>query len=173
MAAPRVASRVVLALRTWPSSKDWIEALIALFALSLVLGAFGWTTGLLHWAPRSGGEIAHLAATSFFAPALLEELVFRAALVSAHSEVKAARAPILLSVALFTAWHVAETLWLPRAAPLFLRWDFLLSAAALGATCALLRWLSGSIWSAVALHWALVIGWLGWLGGPGLADLVR
>ena len=81
---------------------------------------------------------------------------------------EAARAAlwIALSCALFTLWHVVETTFLPGSAATFLRADFLAMAAALGLLCALLRWRSGSIWTAVALHWAAVVAWQGWFGGP-------
>jgi membrane protease YdiL (CAAX protease family) len=44
-------------------------------------------------------------------------------------------------------------------------------AAALGASAAWLRRRSGSVWPAVALHWAGVLVWKTWLGGPTLAGL--
>jgi predicted Abi (CAAX) family protease len=62
-------------------------------------------------------------------------------------------------------------LFLPRAAPIFLRPDFLACAAILGAGCALIRWRTASIWPAVALHWLVVVIWQTWLGGPEVAAL--
>lgn len=74
--------------------------------------------------------------------------------------------PIALSTLAFTLWHVVETTFLPNSAATFLRADFLALAAWLGVLCALLRWRSGSIWTAVALHWLVVVAWQGWFGGP-------
>ena len=92
--------------------------------------------------------------------------MFRAALVPSRSEASRASVAIALSVLAFTLWHVVETLFLPYSAATFLRADFLALAALLGLFCALLRWRSGSIWTAVALHWLAVVAWQGWLGGP-------
>ncbi len=60
---------------------------------------------------------------------------------------------------------------LPKAGPLFLRPDFLAWTVALGLVCAVLRRRSGSLWPPVLLHWAAVVAWQGWLGGPGLEAL--
>jgi predicted Abi (CAAX) family protease len=38
-------------------------------------------------------------------------------------------------------------------------------AALLGFACAILRWRASSIWTAVALHWVVVVAWQGWFGG--------
>ncbi len=87
-------------------------------------------------------------------------------LVPSRDEAPNALRPIALSVVLFAAWHVVETLFLPGSAATFLRADFLALAALLGLLCAILRWRSGSIWPAVALHWIVVVAWQGWFGGP-------
>ena len=107
-----------------------------------------------------------LAVRAFFIPALGEEFVFRALLVPSRVDAPNAIWPIALSVTLFTLWHVVETLFLPNSSATFLRADFLALAALLGLLCALLRWRSGSIWTAVHLHWLVVIAWQGWFGGP-------
>ena len=44
-------------------------------------------------------------------------------------------------------------------------------AATLGLGCALIRWRTGSLWPAVALHWLVVVTWQTLLGGPGLDAL--
>ena len=48
---------------------------------------------------------------------------------------------------------------------MFLRPDFLASTAILGLACALMRWRTGSLWPAVALHGGFVVVWQTWLGG--------
>lgn len=141
-----------------------------LIALALIAAAIGLNTGLAQWDPRSGSDIALLALRALFVPALGEELVFRAAIVPARGESRRPAAWIALSTLLFTLWHVAETTFLPGAAATFLRADFLALAALLGLLCALLRHRSGSIWTAVLLHWAFVIAWQGWFGGLSFAD---
>jgi len=123
-------------------------------------------TDLLHWSPLSAPQLAVLAARALFIPALGEELMFRAALIPGRHEGAPALPWIALSVVLFTGWHVVETTFLPGSAATFLRADFLTLAAVLGLLCALLRWRSESIWTAVALHWLVVVAWQGWFGGP-------
>jgi predicted Abi (CAAX) family protease len=66
----------------------------------------------------------------------------------------------------FAAWRPVETLYLRHAAPIFLRGDFLICAAILGAGCAVIRWRTASLWPCVALHWLVVVVWQTWLGGP-------
>ena len=71
--------------------------------------------------------------------------------------------------ALFVLWHLVEAYWiLPAHRALFTRPDFLACAALVGLACAILRYRSGSLWPAVALHWAYVVAWVGLLGGPRL-----
>jgi predicted Abi (CAAX) family protease len=106
------------------------------------------------------------------APGLGEEAPFRGALVPDRRESIRPLTPILLSTTLFCLWHVAEaSTFLPKARPLFLRPDFLAWTVLLGLACAVLRRRSGSLWTAVLLHWAAVVVWEGWLGGPGAAEL--
>jgi|CXWL01.1.fsa_nt_gi predicted Abi (CAAX) family protease len=151
---------------TAPTPRDFAESAMAL-CLFAAVAAFGASAfGLAHLTPRSAPEIALLAVRALFIPAFGEEFVFRAMLVPSRDEAPNALPPIALSVVLFTAWHVVETLFLPGSAATFLRVDFLALAALLGLLCAILRWRSGSIRTAVALHWIIVVAWQGWFGGP-------
>ena len=90
--------------------------------------------------------------------------MFRGLLIPDRIVAPQATSPVLLSTALFVLWHPLQTLWWKEAAAVFLRPDFLAIVALLGLLCAVLRRRSGSIWPAVALHWAVVVGWKGWLG---------
>ncbi len=100
------------------------------------------------------------------------EAPFRGLLVPDRGEAAAAWGPIVASTALFCLWHVFEACtFLPGARPIFLRPDFLAWTVLLGLACALLRRRSGSLWTAVLLHWGLVVLWLGWLGGPSAHSL--
>jgi predicted Abi (CAAX) family protease len=166
----RLLQRLRSALTTAPRARDWLElaAVAALFAA--VLGPAGFATGLLRWAPKPFEPLPAFGV--FFIPALGEELMFRGPWIPGRGESGHAARPILWTTVAFTLWHVLETRWLPRAAPLFLRWDFLAWAALLGLACAVLRRRSGSLWPPVILHWAAVVAWETWLGGPaGIADL--
>ncbi len=160
-----LATRIRTALLKAPTLRDWRDLAIAAACMAAVATAIGGHT-LLHLAPCDPVDIALLALRALFVPALGEELVFRAALVTGREENKRAVAPIVTSTVLFTLWHVVETSFLPDSAATFLRADFLLLATLLGLACAILRWRSNSIWTAVALHWVVVVAWQGWFGGP-------
>ncbi len=89
---------------------------------------------------------------------------------SPQAEVRAkasleARWPFALpSIALFVLWHPVQVwLGLPMAQAIFLDLRFLIIAAMLGIACTISWQRSGSIWPAVAIHWAAVIGWKGLL----------
>ena len=165
-------SRLLRALTTQPRRRDWAELAAATAALTLVVGPLGFWTGLLTWRPRPPGEVAILALSALIAPGLGEELPFRGLLIPDRRETHRAWLAVAVSTVLFCLWHVVEaTTFLPKAGPLFLRPDFLAWTVLLGLACAALRRRSGSIWTAVLLHWVAVVAWQGWLGGPGLNDL--
>lgn len=167
----QAAARLKRAVSAMPGPRDLVELLIAgaaLGALGLMLSP---ASDLLHWSPRGGTEIFVIAALAFFVPALGEEIVFRSLLIPDRTEAPRALVWIVASILLFVAWHAVETLWLAGARVIFLRIDFLTLAAMLGLACAILRRRSGSIWTAVLLHWAAAVTWIGFLGGPGLGEL--
>lgn len=161
-----ILRRVQRAFTTIPRPRDWAEGAVAIVVFAALAGLVSKASGLAYWSPRDGSAIAIIALRAFFIPALAEELVFRAALIPAKGEDGGGWISIAVSTLAFTAWHVAETTFLPGSGATFLRLDFLLFAATLGLTCAVLRWRSGSIWTSVALHWIVVVAWQGWFGGP-------
>jgi predicted Abi (CAAX) family protease len=164
--------RLWRSLATVPTGRDVIELGLAAALVAAVVGPAGFATGLLTWRPRPGPEVLRLAAAALLAPGLGEEAPFRGALVPDRREAISPALPILLSTGVFSLWHLVEaTTFLPRARPLFLRADFLAWTVLLGLVCAVLRRRSGSLWPAVLLHWAAVVAWQGWLGGPGAAEL--
>ena len=164
-----VLSRLKRAVLTAPKARDWAELALAAVLVAVVAGPAGLATGLLAYEPKPLPTVGTTALIAFFVPALGEELVFRAALIPDRGEASHALLPLLGSTALFTAWHLIEILWQPQRAALFSRLDFLAWAAFLGLVCATLRRRSGSVWTAVLLHWAAVVVWIGCLGGPGFS----
>ncbi len=166
-----IVARVRLALLTWPRGRDWFELAGAAIVFAICGAAIGFSTHLLHLGPRSAGEIAHVAAIAFIAPSLSEELIFRGAMVPSRAENRSAFPWIIASTVLFALWHVVETSFLPGGVAFFRRFDFLAVAALLGLLCGILRYRSGSIWTAVFLHWLVAVAWIGWLGGPSLREL--
>jgi predicted Abi (CAAX) family protease len=163
-----ILDRIRIAATTRPKARDVTDLALGVMVLGGVFGPLGFFTGLLHWAPRPADQILATAALVLFVPALGEEIPFRAVLIPSRDEAPRAILPVLVSTALFTAWHGVETLWLRAERTTFLRWDFLAWAAALGFVCALLRRRSGSIWPPVALHWLAVAAWMGGFGGQPL-----
>ncbi len=127
----------------------------------------GFSGGLMRWEPRFDGEIARLAAVALIAPALGEELLFRAALLPRPQAGPLPWSPILLSTGLFVLWHPPQA-WLfgPHWARTVLDPWFLLCVAALGLASARLYLRTGSIWPSVLLHWTAVVAWKALLGGP-------
>tara|TARA_R110000868_G_scaffold53744_2_gene168511 strand:+ start:6759 stop:7262 length:504 start_codon:yes stop_codon:yes gene_type:complete len=151
-----------LALRTLPSRRDGLEALFlfavfAVFAILMRAGSgpitFSWTSD---W---TGFLMTALAAMVI--PALGEEMVFRVLLAGRAGFVRGA-----LALFAFVLWHPLQVwIGLPFAQPVFLDPAFLATAAALGLACTISWRRSGSLWPAVAMHWAVVVVWKGMAGG--------
>lgn len=166
MQARRLLLRVRISLTTWPSGREWLlAAVVGAVALAIEL-AIGLAGGLLRPASADWSMLWWSLPLALVIPALGEELVFRGLLVPGREEARTAWRAILVSTAVFVAWHVVEALTFMRAAaPIFLRPDFLATTAALGLACGWLRHRTGSLWPAATLHWLEVAGWQIWFGG--------
>jgi predicted Abi (CAAX) family protease len=104
--------------------------------------------------------------TVLIAPAIGEEAFFRGLLIPARAETRTPARDLAVATGIFTLWHVFEAkTFLPAAARMFTRPDFLGCAAILGLGCGVIRQRTGSIWPGVALHWLMVTLWQTWLGG--------
>ena len=166
MQVRRYLDRVRRSLVTWPDARGWLLAAIVgagALALELLIGLWG---GFLRPTPGDWSVLPMTLALAVLVPSLGEELVFRGVLVPGREEGGSATRAILPSTAVFVLWHVFEALtFMPAAAPVFLRADFLATTAVLGLACGWLRWRTGSLWPAVLLHWLEVAGWQIWFGG--------
>jgi predicted Abi (CAAX) family protease len=161
-----IPGRVWTALRSWPSPRGWLESAIVALTLALALAVVGGVWGLLVLAPARAPLLV-VAAAVFFAPALGEELVFRAALTPSRREIASDVVAIVPALLLFLLWHVVEAVTFHAdLAPVFLTPAFLASAALIGLACAIVRRRTDSLWPAVLIHWAAVFVWSAWLGGP-------
>ncbi|MBW4529106.1 MAG: CPBP family intramembrane metalloprotease [Aphanothece saxicola GSE-SYN-MK-01-06B] len=102
-------------------------------------------------------------------PALVEETLFRAALLPHPLEGLSGWDSVAwgaLSVGLFVAWHpLAGRLWYRQGRRLFDDGRFLLLASLLGVVCVIAYLATGSIWPPVLIHWLVVLIWLELLGG--------
>ena len=166
MQVRRYLDRVRRSLVTWPDARGWLLAAIVgagALALELAIGLWG---GFLRPTPGDWSVLPMTLALAVLVPALGEELVFRGLLTPGRDDGVGPWRAILPSTALFVLWHVFEALtFMPQAAPVFLRADFLATTAVLGLACGWLRWRTGSLWPAVLLHWLEVAGWQIWFGG--------
>ena len=162
----RIGGRLRRGLTTWPSAAGWAFSAGVGAATLAAMAAVGFAGGLYALHPASTAGLAWRLASTLIAPALGEELMFRGLLIPDRHETRRPWAALSFATGVFTLWHVIEAkTFLPAAAPMFLRPDFLLCAALLGAGCGLIRWRTASIWPAVALHWIMVGIWQTWLGG--------
>jgi predicted Abi (CAAX) family protease len=131
------------------------------------MAAVGFSTGFYALQPAHTQGLALRLLVVLVAPGLGEELPFRGLLIPGRDESpRPPWATFVVVTAVFTAWHVVEAYTTMAAArPMFLRPDFLTCSAILGLGCAVIRWRTGSLWPAVALHWLVVVVWQTWLGG--------
>jgi uncharacterized protein len=164
--------RLTGALRRWPDVAGWWfcagVSVVALVVIAIVAGL----SGLARWHPDFAGWPLRLGMI-MLVPALSEELVFRGLLTPTRGESQHDGRWIASGLLAFVVWHVVEAMtFLPGAARLFLRLDFLFCAGVLGAACAIMRYRTGSLWPGVLLHGVTVFIWQATLGGPGFARLV-
>jgi len=155
--------RLVRSLTTLPTARGWALCGLVALVTGATMAAIGFTTGLYALTPTAPGLPLRLL-TVLFVPALGEEIPFRG-LMLPGPETRKPWAAIALSTALYVAWHPLEALTFMPGATMFLRPDFLACTAILGLACALMRWRTGSLWPAVALHGGFVVVWQSWLGG--------
>ncbi|MDP2259105.1 MAG: CPBP family glutamic-type intramembrane protease [Caulobacter sp.] len=166
MQVRRYLDRVRRSLTAWPTARGWrLAVMVGAVALAVEL-AIGLWGGFLRPTPGDWSVLPMSLALAVLVPSLGEEVVFRGLLTPGRDEGVGPWRAILPSTALFVLWHLFEALtFMPQAAPVFLRPDFLATTAVLGLACGWLRWRTGSLWPAVLLHWLEVAGWQVWFGG--------
>ncbi len=162
--------RALASFRAVPDRGGWLFTALVGVPTLLAMAAIGLATGLYSLNAGDLGALPMTLLTVLFVPAIGEEAVFRGLMVPSRPERPAI--PIAVSTLLYVLWHPLEGFtFLPGARDLFARPDFLLVTALLGLACGVTRWRTGSIWPAVILHWAVVVVWKTWLGGPSLDSL--
>ncbi len=108
--------------------------------------------------------MAALAATLFIAPALGEELLFRAFQIPRDDP---SAKWIALSALLFLLWHPLQAVTIgPPWASAFLDPWFLIAVVIFGVSLGRIYAATRSLWPCVTAHWLVVFGWKAWLGGP-------
>jgi len=159
-----VFRRVRAALTTLPRGAHSLRLLFELAWLVPILALLGWLGGLGQPGDIDLSALLRVAAIALFVPALLEEVVFRAAFLPEPR----ARPSLLrcgLAIAAFVGWHPLQVLWFGEAwsAVVFNPW-FLAAVVALGVATTRLYLATSSLWPAVILHWLVVVAWKA-LGG--------
>lgn len=156
--------RLVAALQTIPTVKDWVVAIGLLLIFTLIYLPIGLKLGFLSFGfPSSWQTVIGVSAASFFMPGVLEELMFRGLLIPRTTETTILRQRwfwVVLSWLLFIAYHLY-----PFTPAFFKGIAFLSGAGLLGIACTLSYLQSQSIWTAVFIHWIIVVVWLLLFGG--------
>ena len=160
-------ARIRQALVTVPDRRGWRRLLLeAAWSLPLA-GLLCAAGGLVRFGLADDPALLlRLAVIAIFAPALGEELLFRALMLPPPGQA-AALWRYALPVALFVAWHPPQILLFGAAwGEVVLNFWFLAAVAVMGIAFTRLYLATGSIWPSALLHWATVMGWKGLLGGP-------
>lgn len=165
-----VLQRILVAWTTLPTLQDWLFAALLLGIYAAISLPIGHKTGFLQaqrLLPWSQTSIVLLA--SLLSPAISEELVYRVMFLPHSAESPSSEMFWLwnlLSLAIFIISHPINAYTFFRAARgTFLQPAFLSMAGLLGIICAIAYQQSGSLWTAVFIHWVIVVIWLLILGG--------
>lgn len=163
-----VFGRVKPALVTWPNGVGWLRAVRELFWAVPAILLCGWFGGFMRFTVTDDmAGLVTLAIVAIFAPAIGEEILFRAALLPRPEESRLYGKAILVSVVAFVVWHPLQALVFgPDVVPIFLAPWFLLAVAVLGLALARIYQATASLWPCVLAHWLIVVGWKAFFGGP-------
>lgn len=146
------------ALFTVPTWKDWKEAIALLFFFALIYIPIGFDLGFLKFQSESNWfTILGVLFSAFWMPGVNEELIFRALLIPRTGSRKWA---IVFSWLSFLLYHLHPFV------PTFFRTPaFLIGAGLVGIVCTISYLRSRSIWTAIVIHWSIVVVWLLIFGG--------
>lgn len=166
-----IGNRFVQAVITLPAWQDWLTALAWLGIYTVVALGIGYRTGFLQQTrlPGSSWLMLRIAFTTFFFPAVSEEVFFRVILLPTPDAMTSMQINVgwsAIALGLFVIYHPlnAQTFF-PSGRITFANPVFLLLAALLGGICTIVYYHSASLWVPVLVHWSVVVTWLLWLGG--------
>jgi predicted Abi (CAAX) family protease len=167
----RVVQRFADALTTWPTPLTVLLTVIFGALYSLLAWIYGHGNGFLYRKNAIGNPVtfAFHAIRLFFLPALLEEIIFRVAILPHPVEGVPGWRWLFwgtVSFVLFILYHLllGKTLY-KQANNTFSDPRFLVLVGWLGLVLIGLYWLTGSLWLVTALHWAVIMVWIFALGG--------
>lgn len=167
-----LADRLKLAFFTLPSASGWLTTLLLFAVFAILTFAILHRTRLFEFSMigLSPSQVLFLALIAVFTPSLPEEILYRVLLLPHATEQVSLGTRFLWSTVallIFVAAHplLALTAW-PWSRQIFYRPAFLTIVALLGTVCTLAYLATGSLWAPVALHWATIVGWKLFYGGP-------
>lgn len=166
-----IAHRLSAAISTLPNTEAWLQAAALLLLFTLVALPIGFYFRFLKFEVLkvSWGTITGIILSSFFMPAVTEELFFRVLLLPRtpeHVSVSLLWFWACISLVMFIVYHPLNALtFFPRGRKTFFEIPFLLLATLVGIFCSLAYIQSGSLWTPVLIHWLAVVVWLLFLDG--------
>ncbi|MBC6431321.1 CPBP family intramembrane metalloprotease [Nostoc sp. HG1] len=166
-----LVTRLYIALTTLPDASKLLRLFMPLLGLIILLLIIGFKSRFLeiHLLKSSRKEIIKIVITSFFTPALAEEIVFRILFLPHPVETPLITTQILwgtISLAAFIIYHPLQGLtWNQVGYNVFTNPSFLILSAILGAMCTIAYLVVGSIWPSVIIHWLAVVIWIVLLDG--------
>ncbi|HHP7232187.1 MAG TPA: type II CAAX prenyl endopeptidase Rce1 family protein [Xenococcaceae cyanobacterium] len=166
----KLSDRLIKAISTLPDQKALIYCLVLLIIYAVIVLSLGFKQKFIELEIVTNWQkILKISLTSLVAPAILEELFFRGLIVPHPSEkanLITLSGCIILSLLLFGIYHPLNAYWFfPVARQTFYNPLFLFFALLLGIICTISYLQSGSLWTAIIMHWLIVIIWLLVLGG--------
>ena len=166
-----IVQRLSTAILTLPNSEAWLYAagLLLLFTIIALPIGFRWRFLQIEVLSTPWQTVIGIIIISFVTPAVTEELFFRVLLLprpTEHLSVSRLWLWGCISLAMFVVYHPLNALsFFRRGLETFFNVVFLVLAALLGIVCSLAYRQSGSLWTAVVIHWLVVVVWLLFLGG--------
>jgi predicted Abi (CAAX) family protease len=154
-----VIAKIRAALLTFPTAKGWLETFLLFTLFAVVAVPVTSSSNFLNsaipiktWLP--------ILVTTFFVPALLEELVWRVLLVPKPQSKYFWQVGIVVLLLYVLSHPLGAWLFRPTARDVFYTPAFLLLAALLGLVCLAAYARTKSLWASVVIHWFVVIIWL-------------
>lgn len=167
----KIGYRLLYAVSTFPSSKDWLFSIDLLLIFILIAVPIGFSSNFLRieTTSLSWKTTLRISALALFFPAIAEEIFFRILLLPHPTE----QASIIMQwfwavmgLLIFIIYHpVNAFVFIPSARATFNNITFLILAALLGGICITSYFRSGSLYPPVLIHWLVVVVWLLLLGG--------
>ncbi len=160
----RVWHRVRMAGFTVPNRSAWIYAIGAVMVYGMLYLPVGLSIGFLQFQPEPNPwQWLNVSLGALVMPGFVEEFIFRVVLIPHSTE---PMPPITRHRWIQFSWVMFMLYHLPPWTPTFFHEvPFLIGAGLLGWLCTLSYLQSRSIWTAVFVHWAIVVQWLLLWGG--------